>query len=355
MPSYHDIIDFLNRSWLIELMAIFLFVMSFNLIAKKSIKHFQNRFKEKNQIWLANFFEAFYAPLSFFVWIFAFTHVARAAKNYFGIKTLITPAEESFLTIAIALCIGWFLLSWKKQMVHYFAKKSKAKVINLDFYRIDALDKLLSIIIIFILLIFILDVIGEGFGTLLTIGGIGAAAIGFASKEFIANFFGGFTIYLNTPFFIGDIIEISGRAKGTVEEIGWYLTRIRDTNKQAIFIPNAQFAQFIVVNLSNITHRRFETKIDLRYEDILKIKTIINDIKNFLINHSEIDQNQRTLVNFTAFAESSLEIKISAYTKTTDLKTFNSICENILLDFYTIIKNNEADFAFPTITLANQV
>ena len=73
------------------------------------------------------------------------------------------------------------------------------------------------------------------------------------------------------------------------------------------------------------------------------------------MNHPDIDQKQRTLVNFTAFAESSLEIKISAYTKTTELKSFNSISENILLEFYEIIKNNDADFAYPTITLANQV
>ena len=72
-------------------------------------------------------------------------------------------------------------------------------------------------------------------------------AIGFAAKDLLSNFFGGLFIYLDRPFAVGDWIRSPDREiEGTVEQIGWRVTRIRTFDKRPLYIPNSVFSQISV-------------------------------------------------------------------------------------------------------------
>ncbi len=66
-----------------------------------------------------------------------------------------------------------------------------------------------------------------------------------------------------------------------------------------------------------MTNRRIKTVIGLRYEDADKIGLIVDAIRNMLQAHSDIDQKQTLLVYFNEFADSSLNIMVYVFTKTT--------------------------------------
>ncbi len=343
---------FTERNWASEILMVLFVVLCFNLIVKNILKAVEQRCRTKQKFRTADFFKALYTPLSLFVWIFAGIHTVNFLNNTVFFSQRFSGHSDFILTVTAVLCTGWFLLRVKKYFVLSLQDQHKIGSLEFNTHRIHALDKLLTIVIVFSILIILLDVSGRGIGALLTIGGIGAAAIGFASKEFIANFFGGFMLYLNTPFFVGDLIEIPDRkAKGYVEEIGWYLTRIRDLEKQPIFLPNALFSQFVLINLSKRTGRRITETLDLRYKDFSLIKDILEGINTLLKTNPDVNQRQSHRVNFIAFGESSLQIEMSCYTRITDQGEYNKLKETLLTEIYHIVRNAGADFAYPTITI----
>ena len=119
----------------------------------------------------------------------------------------------------------------------------------------------------------VLQVWGLNLAPLIAFGGIGAAAIGFAGKDVIANFFGGLMLHINRSFMVGDLIQMpDSHLEGYVEEIGWYLTTVREKKKGRYTCP-MRFSRMRVINGARMTHRRIEEKIGVRYEDFSKTFT----------------------------------------------------------------------------------
>ena len=96
--------------------------------------------------------------------------------------------------------------------------------------------------------------------------------------------------------------------------------------------------------------RIFET-IGLRYDDIDKVKLVIDQCRLMLSEHPEIDDQEILMVNFVSFAPSSLDFFVYAYTRTIDWESYHLVKEDVLMKIAEIIKENGAQIAFPTQSL----
>ncbi len=197
---------------------------------------------------------------------------------------------------------------------------------------------------------------GERFGMslsgLLAFGGIGGIAIGMASKDILSNFFSGIILYFDRPFNIGDWVSSPDRQiEGTVVEVGWRLTKIMTFDHRPLYVPNAAFSSISLENPGRMTNRRIQTEISLRYEDADKIAVIVNDIRTMLENNVKIDQTQTMLVYFNNFADSSLDIMIYCFTKTTNWAEWLGDQQEVYLAIIDIVHKHGADFAFPSQTI----
>jgi MscS family membrane protein len=139
--------------------------------------------------------------------------------------------------------------------------------------------------------------------------------------------------------------------EGTVEEIGWRLTRIRTFDKRPLFVPNAVFAQIGVENASRMSHRRIKETVGVRYDDVAVVAPIVSDIRAMLRAHPEIAQDQTLIVNFLQFAASSLDIMIYTFTNTTKWVEFHEVKQDVMLKIADIVASHGAEMAFPTRTL----
>ena len=183
-------------------------------------------------------------------------------------------------------------------------------------------------------------------------GGVGGIAVGFAARDLLANFFGGLMIYMDRPFNVGEWIRSPDKEiEGTVEKIGWRLTTIRTFDKRPLYVPNSLFNNISVENPSRMSNRRIKETIGIRYDDLSKMKKIIDDVKKMLKEHPEIDKNKTLIVNFNEFAPSSLDFFVYTFTKTTDWVHYHEIKQEIMLSIINIIESNGAECAFPTSTL----
>ena len=193
---------------------------------------------------------------------------------------------------------------------------------------------------------------GFSIAGVLAFGGIGGIAVGFAAKDLLANFFGGLMIYLDRPFAVGDWIRSPDRElEGTVEDIGWRLTRIRTFDKRPLYVPNAVFTQVAVENPSRMLNRRIYENIGVRYDDAAQLRAIVNDVRAMLAAHDDIDANQTLIVNFNGYGASSLDFMVYCFTKTIQWVEYHQVKENVLLGILDIISAHGAECAFPTHTV----
>jgi small-conductance mechanosensitive channel len=80
--------------------------------------------------------------------------------------------------------------------------------------------------------------------------GIAGIAIGFAAKDTLANFFGGLFVIIDSPYTIGDYINLDSGERGRVVKIGLRSTRLLTRDDIEITLPNAQIANSTIVNES---------------------------------------------------------------------------------------------------------
>lgn len=339
------------HGWKDELIAIALFVFLFNFVIKWGLRRLHLRFSKQQKIWHDSFVVALYKPLSYYIWFFAFIQAVDLI-SYRVFDTTWANKKHMTIEVAFALCIAWFLLRWKTNVVSNMLVRSKNHQIAFDQGRIDVIDKATTVSICFITGLILLEITDRSMNTLITLGGVGGLAIAFSAQEMIASFFGGLMIYLTHPFGIGDWVNLPEKnIEGHVEEIGWYMTRIRTFEKRPIYIPNSNFGKMVVVNPSRMTHRQIKETVGLRYSDLDSMRDILSDLKAMLVRHPDVDNTQTTIVRLTGFGDFSLNILISTYIKVVDSEGFNRAKEDILFKIIDIVHKHKADFAFPTHTL----
>ena len=197
-----------------------------------------------------------------------------------------------------------------------------------------------------------LQLVGVQVSALVAIGGAGTIVVGLAAKDMLANFFGGLMIYTDRPFTVGDWIRSPDRnIEGTVEFIGWRLTRIRTFDKRPLYVANSIFSIIAIENASRMLNRRIKTIIGVRYDDIKHVSAITSDIQSMLESHPDIDASQSLFVRLVEFADYSVKLQVYTFTKTTNWIEFMEIQQAILLKIADIVEKNGAQMAFPTQTL----
>lgn len=256
------------------------------------------------------------------------------------------PQLREIGTIAL---LAWFAIRFisevsKAVSTHHEEQHDRATV--------DAVAKLLRVSVLITGFLIGLQSLGFSIEGVLAFGGIGGIAVGFAARDMLANFFGAFVLLMDKPFAVGDWIRSSEmEIEGTVEEIGWRVTRIRTFDKRPLYVPNSNFSNITIENPSRMSNRRIKETIGVRYDDMSVLPDVLNDIRNMLAEHEEIDTNQILMVNLNEFSDSSADFFIYTFTKTTDWARFHEIKEDVLLRIANIIEGHGAEIAFPTQTL----
>lgn len=192
--------------------------------------------------------------------------------------------------------------------------------------------------------------VGWDVTSLLTGLGIGGAAIALASKDTIANLFGSVVVFVDRPFQVGDWVELSGQ-EGTVEEVGLRTTRIRTFANSVITLPNSVLTTSAINNWSRMNKRRIKLTIGVTYDaNAAQLRAGVTAIRDLLAEDSRIDQSF-SLVNFTDFGPSSLDIFVYCFTTTTQWAEYMETRQDILLQMMERLQALGLSFAFPSQSL----
>ncbi len=338
-----------NNFWFMEIVIGLLTLIAINFIFKRVVKHFRYRSLSMAHDWKEKIGEITFLPITILLWVLGGILVLEVFSKRFDF-IFFEEYLDAFRTSCIVGCTTWVIMRWKHQLqIAILDKERHIRKIDTSFIHVVA--RFATIVIFLITAMIILQVWGVNLGPLIAFGGIGAAAIGFAAKDVIANFFGGLMLYITRPFMNGDYVVLPDRQlEGHVEEIGWYLTSIRDKEKRPVYLPNAIFSSVLVVNSSRMTHRRILEKIGVRYEDFPKIRSLCDEIRKAIMEHLAVDRHLPVLVTFSSYNQFTLDIVVDVYTLATKYDHYLAVKQEILIIVYEVIKAKGAEIPFAKMT-----
>ena len=340
------------RPWAITVFLIVLVALLLDFLQRRYLVHFEKVVARTTNLWDDAIFKAARRPFSLLVWLIGITLAAQLIPVREEDSLLSADLIIRVRQIGILCAIAWFLYAFVSNIESNIIENARRDDRKIDRTTINALGRVVRITIVVTAVLIGLDTLGFNIAGLMAAGGIGGLAIGLASKDMLANLFGGLTIYIDRPFGIGDWILLKEKGiEGVVEDIGWRQTTIRKFDKRPVYVPNAVFTTASVENPSRMTHRRIYETIGLRYKDIAQMEKITDAVRAMLLTHPDIDEQQTLMVQFNAFNQSSVDFFIYCMTHTVNWQRYHEVKQDVLLQISGIVLANDSAIAYPTRTV----
>lgn len=195
-----------------------------------------------------------------------------------------------------------------------------------------------------------LDQLGVPVTGLLTGAGVAGLAISLAAQSTLSSLIAGITLVLEHPFGIGDYIILSS-VEGTVEDISFRSTRIRNADNVVITIENSKVCAEYIQNANQRTSRLWQFTLGLTYDTTEeKIRRVTQDLTQLLQSQPTVQPNGVT-VTLDKFNDYSLDILVRVYLTTLPYAEYLKERHRLNLLIMQTVKNAGCEFAFPTTTV----
>ena len=245
------------------------------------------------------------------------------------------------LAALIIFIIGKILVNWANKLFAKMLEKRKVEPSIQSFLK--------SIVNITLLVLLFLAVIGKlgieltSFAALLASAGV---AVGMALSGNLSNFAGGVIILVFRPYKVGDYIEASTGAAGTVTDIQIFHTVLTTPDNKVVFAPNGAMSGAVVTNYSRKDTRRVDFLFGVEYgTDFNQAKSIIMEVIN---KDSRILKDPAPFVELSALADSSVNITVRVWVNAADYWAVNfDMNKNV----YATYNEKGISFPFPQLTV----
>ncbi len=235
----------------------------------------------------------------------------------------------------VIFIIGKILVNWANRLFAKLLQKRKVDASIQSFLK--------SIVNITLLVLLFLAVIGQlgieltSFAALLASVGV---AVGMALSGNLSNFAGGVIILVFRPYKVGDYIEASTGASGTVTDIQIFHTVLTTPDNKVVFAPNGAMSGAVVTNYSKLDTRRVDFSFSVEYgSDFKQVRQILMDI---IHADNRIMQTPEPFVELGALSDSSVNITVRVWVKSADYWAVNfDMNKNVYATF------NEKGISFP--------
>ena len=195
----------------------------------------------------------------------------------------------------------------------------------------------------------VLELWGIKIGPIIAGLGLFGVAVALGAQDLFKNLISGILVLVEKRFKMGDWILVEGIIEGIVEKIGFRSTTIRKFDKSLAIIPNFQFAENAVINVSQTTNWIISWIINLQYDTTVdQLKKIRDEIEDYVKTHEDFNTEVGYAVRIDKFAESSIDMYVRCFTKTNEWEKWLSVKERLAIQIKQIVEKNGAAFAFPS-------
>ena len=241
----------------------------------------------------------------------------------------------------IILIIGKLLINWANKLFASMLARRKVDASIQSFLK--------SIVNITLLVLLFLAVIGKlgieltSFAALLASAGV---AIGMALSGNLSNFAGGVIILIFRPYKVGDYIEASTGASGTVTDIQIFHTVLTTPDNKIVFAPNGNMSGAIVTNYSRKETRRLDFTFCVEYGTDFQL--VRDTLMSIIEKDSRILREPAPFIELSALADSSVNIIVRVWVNASDYWGVNfDMNKNV----YATFNEKGISFPFPQLTV----
>ncbi|PSV01156.1 mechanosensitive ion channel family protein [Photobacterium kishitanii] len=292
----------------------------------------------------------FVAILSVSIWIKWLFRDFSPSLIYIKSISVIT-----FLSISSSFCYHLLVLisvggkNFKSKHIQKEKEFGNNSDINSDKAKIEAISKILTVVLFVSYIITVLDFFGVPTGSILALGGFGSIVLGFAAKDILSDLVSAVLLFIDNQFGLGDWIKLETPSiEGVVEDIGWRVCRIRTFDNRPLYVPNSLMSKAIIQNVTRRDAMRIKEYVTVDVNAADRLSSVCKDIK-FEITHNPdgIDPDRQIVVAVSSFEGGVCWIYISAHTYVTDMSCFHGIRQALLLKVATILKTNDIKIKAP--------
>ncbi len=326
---------------LIGLGIFLVFLLFRGLISKIIINRLKKIAKKTSNKLDDSFVQAMEGPARFFPIVIGFFIASYYLEFSPESQSFIDNVNKSLITILIF----WLIHQFIQPVTYLLGGLEKLLTKELIGWIVKALK-----ILIFILgAAAVLELWGIKIGPIIAGLGLFGVAVALGAQDLFKNLISGILVLVEKRFKVGDWIIVEEIIEGIVERIGFRSTVVRKFDKSLAIIPNFQFAENAVINVSATTNWIISWVITLQYNSTVEqLKKIRDEIEKYITSHEDYETSLGHAVRVDKFSDSSIDMYVRCFTKTNDWDEWLKVKERLALEIKKIVEKNNASFAFPS-------
>ncbi|MBT3693469.1 mechanosensitive ion channel family protein [Candidatus Pelagibacter sp.] len=326
---------------LIGISIFFIFLIFRGIISKVIIKRLQSIAKKTTNKLDDTFVHAMEGPARFLPIVLGFF----IASYYMSFAEDGRAVVDTINRTLITIFIFWVIHQIIEPISYILSGLDKMLTREL----IGWIIKSLKILIFILGLAAVLELWGIKIGPIIAGLGLFGVAVALGAQDLFKNLISGILVLVEKRFKIGDWIMVDGIIEGIVEKIGFRSTTIRKFDKSLAIIPNFQFAENAVINVSETSNWLISWIITLQYDTTVnQLKTIRDQIENYINKSEDYNTSVGVAVRIDKFSDSSIDMYVRCFTKTDSWNEWLSVKERLAIEIKQIVEKNNASFAFPS-------
>ena len=270
--------------------------------------------------------------------------------EYLELPSTLTVIGDHLVRSLITFSIFWALFRLVDPLSQFLRHLEEVFTLAM----VQWLVKAIKAAFIFIGAATILQIWGIEVGPILAGLGLFGVAVALGAQDLFKNLIAGILIIAEKRFNTGDWIRVEDTVEGTVETIGFRSTVVRRFDRAPVFVPNTKLSDSAVTNFSSMTHRRIYWKIGVEYRtSVDQLRAIRDGIESYVMENDAFAKPPETLlfVRIDSFSDSSIDIMLYCFTKTTKWGEWLEIKESLAYAIKEIVEAAGSAFAFPSQSL----
>jgi len=326
---------------LIGLGIFLIFLLFRGLISKVIIGRLKKIAKRTTNKLDDTFVQAMEGPARFFPIVIGFFIASYYLEFSPESQSFIDNVNKSLITILIF----WLIHQFIQPVTYLLGGLEKLLTRELIGWIVKALK-----ILIFILgAAAVLELWGIKIGPIIAGLGLVGVAVALGAQDLFKNLISGILVLVEKRFKVDDWIIVEDIIEGIVERIGFRSTVVRKFDKSLAIIPNFQFAENAVINVSATTNWIISWVITLQYNTTVEqLKKVRDEIEKYITTHKDYKISLGHAVRVDKFSDSSIDMYIRCFTVTDDWDEWLKVKERLAIEIKQIIEKNNASFAFPS-------
>lgn len=173
-----------------------------------------------------------------------------------------TAFSLSLVSAIVILIAGYTIAGWAYRSVRTRLMRAE----TFDATLIPVLAQVVRYAILGLTLVLVLAQFGVQTASLIAVIGAAGLAIGLALQGTLQNVAAGMMLLILRPFQVGDWIA-GADTSGSVEEIGLFMTTLKDFEGIYIAVPNSKIWADTIINYTRNPHRRLVLDVGISYDD----------------------------------------------------------------------------------------